>query len=71
MQWLLAAAQEEGGVVINEDAQDEDGMTPLHFACKRGNLPIVRMLKNSNVEIKENENGCTPLHVACGRGQIE
>jgi len=69
VQSLLAAAQEGGGgVVINVDEQDEDGWTPLHIACMRGNLKIVELLTNANVEVQDNKFGFTPLHDACANG---
>ena len=44
----------------------KDGETPLHRACKRENLRIVKFLHmhNANTDLKD-INGETPLHYAC------
>lgn len=51
---------------INFQAQDDDGNAPLHYACKKNRVELVKLLlKNfANVNIKNNQ-GMTPLHVIC------
>jgi ankyrin repeat protein len=48
----------------NLDLTDSFGNTPLHIACAKGHLEIVKLLldKNANAEIK-NIYGNTPLHL--------
>lgn len=45
---------------------DSEGLTPLHWACDRGELPIVEYLVKSkaNLEAEDPEEGSTPLHYA-------
>lgn len=45
---------------------DSEGLTPLHWACDRGELPIVEYLvkNNANLEVEDPEEGSTPLHYA-------
>jgi ankyrin repeat protein len=55
---------------INE--QNEEGWTPLHIACWKGQVDLVRelLLHGANVNIKNNL-GCIPLHYACVAGHLE
>jgi ankyrin repeat protein len=43
----------------------QKGFTPLHIACKYGNIKVVRLLlqKEANANV-QGKNGLTPLHVA-------
>jgi ankyrin repeat protein len=78
---LLHRAAETGNLnavqiysdVINVEVVDNDGNTPLHLACDRGFLKIVRFLiekPNVNPCIK-NYFGCTPLHLSSLGGHLD
>ncbi|TGO81526.1 hypothetical protein BPOR_1119g00020 [Botrytis porri] len=64
---LLNHAQRTG-CIIDINAQDSDGMTPLHFACISGRPETVSILisAGANIEIKTRQetSGTTPL-MAC------
>ena len=47
--------------------QDDSGYTPLHTACRYGQLDIMKFLvslPSVNVNIKD-KDGYSPLHTAC------
>ncbi|XP_014406022.1 PREDICTED: ankyrin-2 [Myotis brandtii] len=49
--------------------QQENGITPLHVASKRGNTNMVKLLLDRGGQIDaKTRNGITPLHVASKRG---
>ncbi|KAJ8067271.1 hypothetical protein OCU04_004632 [Sclerotinia nivalis] len=63
---LLSQAQNAGST-IGLDAQDSDGMTPLHYACISGRPESTSILISAGADIeKRSKNGATPL-VACAR----
>ena len=41
---LLADGNTMGSQAIDVGAQDSQGVTPLHMACSRGNVPAVQEL---------------------------
>ncbi|CAM9328717.1 unnamed protein product [Choristocarpus tenellus] len=46
--------------------------TPLHYACREGNLDIVTGLINFSANLEaRNKDNLSPLHVAAGMGHIE
>ena len=52
---------------------DSQGVTPLHVACTRGNLPAVEEILAKEpgcVNAKDNKHD-TPLHEACAKGNVE
>ena len=51
--------------------KDRKGSTPLHFAARRGNDEIVKvLLKHPKVKIDVRDSyGKTALHMACSEGQ--
>ena len=59
------------GADVNE-AQG-DGMTALHWAAERGDLPLARMLiyAGSNIEAGTRIGHYTPLHIASRNGRTE
>lgn len=55
------------------NAQDEEGITPLHLACISSNLPMVKKLLSVpgvSVELKDAQ-GSTPGHIAAQSLQEE
>jgi len=78
---LLMGAANKGSVSLfdkiiafnpNVNAQDSNGRTVLHFACRSGNLKMVqRILKIPNVDVDiRTKGGETPLMYACQGGNI-
>ena len=56
--------------MINQ--KDHHGDTPLHEACLRGNLTIVKELLNHGAEIfARNIDSEVPVHAACKEGYVE
>eukprot|EP00761_Pharyngomonas_kirbyi_P010112 gb/GECH01010130.1/.p1 GENE.gb/GECH01010130.1/~~gb/GECH01010130.1/.p1 ORF type:complete len:167 (+),score=6.02 gb/GECH01010130.1/:1-501(+) len=64
-----------GGYNANET--DEAGAVPLHYACAKGHISIVKYLLqirdiDPNVQITSDKLlKWTPLHLACAEGQAE
>ena len=51
---------------------DTDVSTPLHVACKNGNIDIVNSLLRYNSSVNLCDiNGFTPLHAACMNVNID
>lgn len=56
----------------DQDATDEEGRTPLHFAAGYGELECVKALLDAGANIDALDNNQnTPLHYAAGYGQPE
>ena len=56
----------------NPSCENNNGETPLHYACSNGHLNIVQYLireEHCNPSC-ENNNGYTPLHYACSNGHL-
>ena len=52
--------------------QDNHHDTPLHEACNRGNLAIVKELLNYGADVDiQNDDDEIPLHTACKEGFVE
>ncbi|KAK3818932.1 MAG: hypothetical protein J3Q66DRAFT_179887 [Benniella sp.] len=48
---------------------DSRGYTPLHMACLRGNLEMVKMLQvHTPIDLQSTIDGSTPLQLACQSG---
>ena len=65
-------AVEEYGAVVNQ--LDDSGFTPLHYACRRPAIAIVRYLVGAGADINfvaEHKNGDTPLCAAAQGGDLE
>ncbi|KAL6826777.1 ankyrin repeat-containing domain protein [Trichoderma sp. SZMC 28015] len=56
----------ERGTVNLDEADDETGMTPLHWAAKKGHKSVVELLTNAGaqLEIEEKEDQMTALGLA-------
>lgn len=53
-------------------ARDEDGVTPLLWACDRGHEALVTELLNAGAKVNETDgSGMTPLHYACMCSHVE
>ena len=56
----------------NPNAQDNAEWSPLHEACNRGNLGVVKLLHKYGADINLKGFGRdTPLHDAARNGQIK
>ena len=54
------------------NVQDNHKDTPLHEACNRGILSVVKELLDHNADVNiQNEDLETPLHTACKEGFVE
>ncbi|KNC83394.1 hypothetical protein SARC_04360 [Sphaeroforma arctica JP610] len=64
--------QDDEQTSLNIDAQDENGMTCLHWACDRGHPDIVRALveKCADVGVTDND-GQSALHYAAFCGHLD
>ena len=47
------------------NAVDNDGNTPLHFACQNGYKEIIKYLISLNCNIVKNKDGNTPIDECC------
>lgn len=48
---------------------DEDGVSPLHFACNMGREACVRVLVEGGADVnRARSDDATPLHIVCARG---
>jgi ankyrin repeat protein len=54
------------------NAKNDDDKTPLHVACWKGHVAVVKQLvgHGANIEAK-NISGCTPLHLASWEGHVQ
>lgn len=68
----LEAVQQFLQAGASPDEQDEEGRTPLHFACGYGEMDCATAIiaAGANVNLVDN-NRNTPLHYASGYGQAE
>ncbi|CXI44126.1 acyl-CoA-binding protein, putative [Plasmodium berghei] len=54
------------------NAKNRDGLTPLHYACDRGFLDIVKFLIKAGANINEEDSlGDSVLHIAAYSGKME
>ena len=60
----------DAGAYIDE--QNDEGRSPLHFACDSGALDVVKMLVRAGAGVRVTDNdGCTCLILAARRGHTE
>ncbi|XP_064397038.1 uncharacterized protein LOC135343935 isoform X2 [Halichondria panicea] len=57
------------GVTSISELTNSKGQTPLHIACKRGQLSTVKLFSDFELETKDKE-GATPLHLAAQCGHL-
>ncbi|XP_070189214.1 transient receptor potential cation channel subfamily A member 1 homolog [Littorina saxatilis] len=57
---------------VNIEAQDKQGIAPLHMAALHNQVEVAKMLieAGANLRCVDNEQ-CTPLHHACADGSVE
>lgn len=65
----LAPSREVGEILMamgaDPDVKDAEGVTPLHHATMRGDLPLLTLLIEFNADVNRADNGgLTPLHLA-------
>ena len=57
---------------LNVNAQDEDGLTPLHHAALSGNVRIISLLLESGAIVNiPDKKGLDPLHYAAWQGYMD
>ena len=55
---------------VDMDKAGSAGVTPLHYACYRGNLAGARLLPGAGMDTAD-EDEITPLFDACSEGHLE
>lgn len=64
---VVASFLKSGGIHVNR--KDDDGLTALHYACRKGSKDIVKLLIENGAEVNSTSNiGSTPLHMAVWPG---
>ena len=58
---------------IKYNTKDENGITPLHIACREGHIAIVKQILNDNPckVLPLDDNKQTPLHYAARKNRLE
>ena len=57
---------------IDVNAEDENGWTPLHYACEKGHKELALALVANEADVNaKNKNDMTPLLYACEKGHKE
>ena len=70
--WNVQQLLESEALNVDVDVRGPQRKTPLHHACFRVNLPIVRvLLKHGACPNIADEGGRTPGHVACRKGSLD
>ena len=69
---ILGMCQSIEAVNSNINIRNNGGATPLHVACRNGQLVLVRhfLKQGVNVDVQDNQ-GNTPLHIAAKGGFAE
>lgn len=69
---LIRAAQFKGAKKELITAQDDNGMTRLHWAVSRGHMAMVKLLLAEGAQVDATDsNGMTPLILAASNGQAD
>lgn len=50
---------------------DNDGNLPFHFACKHGNVTLVKTMERADLRNQKNDAGRTSLHFAVEGNKME
>ncbi len=57
--------------IENINTEDEDGLTPLHYAAFFGHLECINILLQHGANVNSlNKYECTPLHLTVGRKSV-
>ena len=67
----LTSTKEENELKLLINKQNSKGLTPLHYACYKGNIMIIKKLINLGANIKlTNNKGLNILHLASQSNQV-
>ncbi|GAM17682.1 hypothetical protein SAMD00019534_008570 [Acytostelium subglobosum LB1] len=68
----LLTTTRSSGCKLNVNALDNDGLTPLHWACLEGkHLAVQYLLESAGATVNPpDNNGETPLYLACLKGSL-
>jgi len=70
--WPFEPEWPDGALEIGVDATMADGDTPLHFACRWGDVLAVSLLVNAGANIDQaGDMGVTPLGAAVASGHLD
>lgn len=59
-------------ILLDINAQNDDGLTALHLAATNGNVDAVKDLIEAGADINaQNNEGCIALHLAAANGHVE
>ena len=58
---------------IDVNSKNDDGKTPLHFACDKGHVETLELLlRCPDIDVNsKDDDGDTPLHLACTERNVE